>query len=79
MELGIGQGPGRLAGNRSVEVELAGDLAADNPVVAAVGPVGAGHPEVRWSAPELHADGPPQPCAGRPPPSCEPSTPCESP
>lgn len=79
MELGIGLGPGRLADNRLVEAELAGDLAAGNPVVAAVGPVGADHPVVGWPGPGRHAGGPPQPCAGHPPPSCEPSTPCESP
>lgn len=76
---GTGLGLGRLAGNRLVEAELAGDLAAGNPVVAAVGPVGVDHPVVGSPGPGRHADGPPQPCAGHPPPSCEPSTPCESP
>lgn len=78
MEPGTGLGPGRLADNQSVEAGLAGDLAADNPGVAA-GPVGAVHPVVGWPGPEQHAGDPPQPCAGHPPPSCEPSTPCGSP
>ncbi len=72
-------GLGRLAGMREVEVELGCVRSADTPAVPVGRPVSAVHLVVGWLGPERHADGLPQPCGQGLPPSCEPSTPCESP